>query len=346
MFILSQIFPFISFSQVIGPWVNRTFDDSRIYNNLSIPGASIRNLFIEDTTGSNPFFQLILRGRGNMVDQIEQVSPEMLILWLGINEISPALTFGITWVGLTITPFDVFRTNFQAGFERLRAATRGPMIIIDIPDITLTPSCHFLSPFVPDPTTGRPILDAQGNPVPLLGQDGEPMDPETCVFKKALPYILEGYGVPVEYGGLGIGLPNEVIFSVKEINFLRHYIEGYNDIIHDIVGSVPNTYIFPVSKLFEKWSASKTVIGGIPIGFDFPFGGFWSYDTRHPSPIGHALIANELIKFLNDTLGTDLPPVNLFPILFGRECAVPQFPLNQISLSQISLSVGETWIPR
>ena len=346
LILLVQTFPFLQFVRIRGNPVNLTQDDPRIYNNLAVPGAKTNDLFLNETTGDNVYFPWILRGRGSALDQVEEAEPDLVVLWIGINETSPALALGFTWPGFNITPVRNFERQFHNAMERLRAAVHGPIVVIDIPDTTLTPFCHALPPYVPDPETGRPILDETGRPVPLLGQDGNPMDPETCVFRKALPWILDGYGVPKEYGGRGVGLPNTTVFSIHEIELVRKYIRSYNDIIADTVRVTPDAYLFRVSEKFRRWAREGADVGGVHIGFSFPFGGFWALDRFHPSPIGHALIANELIEFMNDHLGFHLPLVDMAPILAGTECPLPSLAEFQNSFFQISFNVGAMWMPR
>ena len=58
-------------------------------------------------------------------------------------------------------------------------------------------------------------------------------------------------------------------------------------------------------------------IGGITINAAFLTGGAFSYDGFHLTPIGYALLADDLTQFMNANFDAGLPRVNLTTYLFN-----------------------------
>ena len=56
--------------------------------------------------------------------------------------------------------------------------------------------------------------------------------------------------------------------------------------------------------------------GGIELTADFLLGGIYSYDGIHTQNIGSALLADELIQFINAEYGDSIPRVNMAEVLF------------------------------
>lgn len=55
------------------------------------------------------------------------------------------------------------------------------------------------------------------------------------------------------------------------------------------------------------------MIDGVNLQPDFSPNGIISTDGVHPNPKGHALVANEVVKVINEVFGADIPPVDTTP---------------------------------
>lgn len=72
--------------------------------------------------------------------------------------------------------------------------------------------------------------------------------------------------------------------------------------------------VYDLAALFRRIRVSGTAIGTTQITADY-MGGFYSLDCIYPGITGHALIANDLLGFLNRTYSTTFPLLNLDTVL-------------------------------
>ncbi len=56
---------------------------------------------------------------------------------------------------------------------------------------------------------------------------------------------------------------------------------------------------------------------------DFLLGGIFSYDGVHPQRIGYAVVADNLIQFINAEYGNTIPRVNMAEVLFEGDWQTP-----------------------
>ncbi|GBC83907.1 hypothetical protein HRbin11_00325 [bacterium HR11] len=294
-------------------------------HNLAIPGMAVQNLL----QGEDPSFPpsvWVLRGAGSVTDQLQRAPARLVTVWVGTNDAGLPLALGSVVPGLTPTPVEVYERSLRAFMSRVYRP-EAQFILMTVPDPTWTPRCHLIPPYVRDPHTGQPVRDARGQPVPLIGPDGRPLDPSTCVMEQAIPYLQAGYGIPAAYGGNGQGLPHFTILDPDEQAFINAHVRGYNEAIRRIAAEHPeNVFVFDLYALYDRIRTQGYLIGGIRIDFSYPLGGFYGHDPYHPSPIGHAVIAEELIRFLHERLGLDLPSLDLRRFLSGQECPYPGVP--------------------
>jgi len=58
-------------------------------------------------------------------------------------------------------------------------------------------------------------------------------------------------------------------------------------------------------------------VGGVTLTSEYATGGLFSLDGVHPSTIGYALIANELIKLMNKNFSWDIPLVDVAKFMWS-----------------------------
>lgn len=322
LFIPIQWWPLPLFELLEGPGTVLNPDAPRPYRNLSVPGLDLDGIFQTPTHGPAWIYHIVLRGEDNVLAALQTGSPSILFLWVGINEVAPALALGFVWPGLTVTPVEEFRIKYRTLLHELERSVDNEIFVFTIPDITHTPRCHYLSPYAMDLETGILLTDENGDPFYWLGLPEETLPEEICVMEQAVPYIRDGYGLPENLGGNGQPLPGKVFLSPQEVLALRNHIQAYNDILQSESASRPQVYLVPAHEWFQEWEQGVRY-GGIQISFEFPWGGFWGLDAFHPSPIAHALIANKLIQYMNRKFDLDIPQINLRQFLTGSKCAYP-----------------------
>jgi hypothetical protein len=170
-----------------------------------------------------------------------------------------------------------------------------------------------LQPYVQArPTTAQDLVPLSTRPA--IGQDLNPAAPGTALL-----------GISVPMGDQFILIPQEQVAIVT-----AH--ATYSAVIAGIAAATPGVEVFDVQPLFADLAglsaaqaaqlaltpaaqaAADGVQGliyeGVRIAPDFSPSGFFSTDGIHPNPRGHAIIANELIQFINSSWGSNIPRLN------------------------------------
>jgi len=279
----------------------------RPYDNLGVPGATSTDLL---HTVSGGLHDVVLRGLGTALQQGLALQPSVITLWIGNNDILGAVLRGTAVDGVTMTPVDVFRANYEQIVAALRASGAS-VAAANLPDVTTIPYATAIARFVIDPSTGQPVLIG-GQPVPLLGPNG-PLTAGNLVLLSASTLLAQGIGIPAALGGQGVPLPAEVILDPGEIAIIRDRVNSFNQIIAQTC-SAANIPVLDVYTLSQEFATTGRNVGGIRLTSAFLSGGIFSYDGIHPTDIGYGLIANEWIRMMNDR-GASLPEIDLTPLL-------------------------------
>ncbi len=328
------------------------------FNNLAVPGAILYDVF--DTTDfaakfgarGNPFFQIVLRSKAfgpTMFHQAKALNPTFVIFWMGNNDVlgyaSSGGTKGTDPTEKLPTPDVIFQLLFRQAIDSLlRINTTVKIAVANIPDVTVIPFFTTIPWFIVDPTTGQPVLDQQGRPIPLIGiKGGQPaqLGPGDLVLLTASSLIATGYGLPNvppfnQLPNAGKPLPDEYVLDANEVAVARSAIQKFNLIIDTVVtnparaGRVVRVDIY--SKLNDV-KAHGLEIAGFKFTTDYITGGLFSLDGVHPSSRGHGIVANEFIKAINSKFGTNIPYVDVMS-------------LPGIQLPTASIVQGKYQIPR
>ncbi|MEW6367406.1 MAG: SGNH/GDSL hydrolase family protein [Acidobacteriota bacterium] len=286
----------------------------RPYNNLGIPGAISLDILQTVTDPDNPFFDIILRGQGTVVQQTSVLNPTFMTVWVGNNDILGAVISGRAIDGVTMTPIPVFNQVMTQLFAVL-SPWKSRMIVANIPDVSTIPYATAISIYVTNPVTGQPVL-INGQKVPLIGPQG-PMVEGSYVLISASSYLAQGYGIPVQLGGNGQPLPDETVLTPDEVVVIRAHVNAFNATI----ASLAATYKVPlvdVNAYLKEIAAKGYIVGGVTLTTAFVTGGVFSLDGVHPSDIGYAVVANKWIEKINEHFGETIPYVNLAPYLGMR----------------------------
>jgi len=286
-----------------------------IYNNLAIPGATVHDLVATTTSATNPFFDIVLRGQGTAIQQAVAFNPTFVTLWIGSNDVLGAAMMGGE---VPPTPTANFQSDYQQIIEALTTQTTAKIVVANVPDVTVIPFFVTIPPVVLNPMTGEPILDPAGNPIPLIGEDAGPgpLDPRTLVSLLAMDSLKAGVGIPREIGGTGRPLPGIYTLTPEEVQTLQTAVAEFNAAIAQIA-QAKGIPVLDANALLKDIAAHGYDVGGILVTIDFLVGGFFSLDGVHPSALGYAIAANEFIKLINTTFGSDIPPVDLGGYLKG-----------------------------
>lgn len=264
------------------------------YNNLSVPGADTHDVLytVSDNGG---FHDLILRGLGTQLQQAIALNPTLITLWIGSNDVLGAVLEGRAIDGVTMTPVSEFEQNIRKIVATLKQKTGAKIVMVNIPQVTLIPFATYVKPYI----------EANGQKIYLIGPNGVLTD-DDLVLLTAIPYLHQGIGIPTIAGGTGLPLPDEVVLDAAEKNRVIARVNKFNSIIKE-VSSEYDIPLFDINELFSKAATEGLVVGGVVFTSEYLTGGLFSLDGVHPSTIGHALIANELIKLMNESFDWEIP---------------------------------------
>lgn len=286
----------------------------RPYNNLAVAGFDVHDVLA--TVSNNPLTDTVLRLQAPAAFQALALQPTFAYVWIGANDALGAATSGIVIDGVTLTSLDNFEADYRA-LVGLLAGAGAQLVIANVPDVTVIPFVTTIPPILVDPATNQPVIIG-GQVVPLIGPDG-PLNPATDrVLLTASTLLRQGFGIPVQLGGNGQPLPDQVVLNGGEIAAINDRIAGFNNIIRTVANEVGAAFL-DANSVLRDIAANGINVGGIDFDTSFLTGGIIGYDGVHPTPLGYALTANFFIDAINERYDADIPPVNLFPFIFGPD---------------------------
>ena len=297
----------------------------RPYNNLAIPGCAIHDM-LNATTGADKgkcsaLIDLVLRNSalhlGSQVDQAIALNPTYVILANFGNDYLGAVTSGTVIDGVTVTPLASFTTDTNAAVAKLKA--RQPRRPRD------RGRGHHEHPVHDDAAAvltsgGKPVFNpARRGPIPLLG-------PKGCATGVPACPIPADHACHAERGGLPpvrlrnpvrgrAALPNcnnpspPPAIDASHPGALIYRGRGHapqaarRRLQRGPQGGRRGERLLVLGPEHPPQPAARTarrlcnfVRFGVTISAAYLTGGAFSYDGVHPTPIGYALMADDIIK--------------------------------------------------
>jgi lysophospholipase L1-like esterase len=346
----------------------------RPYNNLAVPGFTIKDTTTSKTAADNgnPFTDLVLRnpafGNTTQLQQAASLKPTFTTIFIGNNDILNSVGIATVIDGATLTTKAAFQMNFQLIIDTMKAAQggTGKGIVFGLPDITTIPFTTTVSPFIApgltylgqkskvDPATGLNIGFDPIAPIPatsrLTLQAGNliPLGFGIPCAIKSLPNcdkpLPDGYlSIDVSSGTPKVKVNPGVVLYPDEVTLAQSRTADFNGIIKAAGTAAGYTY-FDTSAYFAELKANGRDFGGMIVTTSYLQGGFFGYDGVHPTSIGYAIFANDLISFINANYGTSIPAVNLSPFLFNGNAQAGGYPVGLSFSSEETLAwAAEIW---
>ncbi len=307
----------------------------RPYNNLGVPGAILFDAI--DTSDyvqrgearGNPYYQVVLRSNqlgASMLDQAIALQPNVVTFWLGNNDVLGYATSGGTR-GTGGTPEEPmptapaqFQALYAAALQKLTTALPdAKILVLNIPDVAAIP--YFTTiPWNALVLTSQEQVDALNQAYGQLGFHFA-LGPNGFVAEsKSSPYGIKQLtakdlvllSVPRDSLKAGWGsikpIPDEYVLDSAEIAVVRQHLQQYNATIRNLANQFPNVYLIDAYQLFEDIKANGYFVpGSNPLTTSYLSGSFFSLDGVHPTPKGYGVVANEILKFINEQFGADIP---------------------------------------
>jgi len=344
----------------------------RPYNNLAIPGYKVGDVTDTKAGDGNSLADLTLRTLGGTtLLQAASQAPSFVTIFIGGNDVLGAVLNGTAIDGVTVTSVANFRAKYQKIVTDMKAAQGGTAkgIVIGLADVTYLPYANAVSPVIPG--TNINYLGQKGGN--LLGGTAAiaPIPAGSLVTLAGSVFASTGYGIPCAVftaGGVpvghparancdkplpdsataALGLPGAVLYP-DEVALIKTRTEEFTADIKSI-GEGSGYKFYDVRPFFQTMLAGKN-IAGITIGTPFLTGGFFSYDGFHPTSLGWALVADDIIKFMNASYGAKIPEPDLYPYLFNGNTSSGGFPTglglaltqDQVIAAGAQIFGGEAW---
>jgi hypothetical protein len=206
-----------------GAPVNLTYQAA--YNDLAVPGATVADALNKVTSAANPYFDLVLRGQGTMLQLASSLSPTFVVVELGANEVLGAVTSNVP-----PPPVSAFEGDYRELIATLLALPSAPKLVVyEVPGVTSIPFATTVPPVVVNPATNQPVL-VDGQMVPLIGPDG-PLALTDLVTIGAISLMRQGIGIPLALGGAGTPLPDAVVLNSIELVVINQRVVEYNAVV-------------------------------------------------------------------------------------------------------------------
>jgi hypothetical protein len=206
------------------------------------------------------------------------------------------------------------------------------MVVANIPNVMVIPFVDTIPPILVDPATNEPVLDGEGNVIPIFycGEGGPlPLSPTSKVLLSASSLLGVGCGIPAAAGGL-VGsegpfpeecpfpgaLPDFTILTDSQQTQISDRIAEYNEVILSTAMSVGAAH-WDAYAAFSDIAVEGVEVGGINLNAGFLTGGLFSYDGVHPSELGYGVVANFFVATINAHFGASVPMVDLRDLFFG-----------------------------
>lgn len=130
-------------------------------------------------------------------------------------------------------------------------------------------------------------------------------------------------------------LPDGCVIGAEVSDQLSRRIDELNNIVTDVAGK-HGALTYDLQDLFRRVKNSGVTIGSRRLTAEY-LGGFYSLNGYYPGATGHAIIANELLHYLNTTCGSDFRQIDLQavtqndPVAAYRQAEGQQWPSSQLA---------------
>lgn len=300
------------------------------FNNLGVPGIRCIDYSITGYGYFNPYAARFFSSPSTQSAMSVALAskPTFFSLWLGSNDVLGYATSGGEGAvpGLTLTdisPLAQFQQSYEALVQGL-VATNAKGVLINIPDITSIPFFNTVDP------KGL-VLDA--NQAFQLNQAYAPLGitfnagPNYFIIQDAsapggLRQIKDGEYLlltlpqdSLRCGGWGSlkPIPKQFVLSADEVANVKSATAAFNNVIYQEAQKYNLAYMDANS--YIKTFQSGMYWDGVKYSVNFVTGGVFSLDGVHLTPRGYALVANQIIRTINEQYKSTIPLVeaNKYP---------------------------------
>lgn len=316
------------------PYENLGVPTAFLYDFLNASGSTNGTSWSQTRLGTvNPLFDPIVRGQ-TQFRNLRLLNPTFVTFHLGNNDILGYATSGAGLNGnfaaiagvppftpRTSTDNDVGTTalgyNFTDGYDAAMdsLATLGADVaLVNIPYVTSIP---YFTAVNKDSVTVSLSPPAKAK-IYTAETDVKHITLAASTVLGSLSGAIGDGNTATPYGlHPADPLSGKYTLTTAEVTKINSVIDAYNAVIA-AQATAHGWALVDVNSLFNQIHAVSgptgpgyNAGGGIRVKTDFITGGLFSFDGVHPTSLGYAILANEVIKSVNEHYGSTITPVNV-----------------------------------
>ncbi|WP_420208125.1 SGNH/GDSL hydrolase family protein [Candidatus Electronema sp. JC] len=268
------------------------------------------------------------------VEYLLKKNPSTVAVMIGNNDVlGAAISANIALK----TPVDVFEQKYEDLVKTLADTenTNRAVVVSTIPDVSSIPFLVSVQTMPPQ-TLNYPAVNDDGS--------GYQMHSDDFITLSGVQKMQAGTQL-IKCPGSSNPAPqcSGDILTIGEVAEISSHTKLFNDAIRKAAGARSNVAVMSFDRLFSR--LRRGTLTAAPVGKEFALlkqkpgiavdgkryttaygGGLFSKDGIHPSKLGHGVLANEMIKTLNQNFSANIPLLDLGPVAAGDELANPVAP--------------------
>lgn len=297
------------------------------FNNQGVPGIRCVDFVLPGYSLLNPYATRFYPQQAGITSlQLALASkPTFFSLWLGSNDVLGYATSGgegnVNGIAIgDITPETIFKATYDMIVDSL-VNTNAKGVLINIVDVTSAPYFTTINP---------QGLTLNANEVTQLNAYYANLNLSNITFSEGKNYFVtadeagnirkmtEGeyvlLSIPsdsIKCGGWGSfkPIPKRYVLSKTEVGYIQQATAAFNKIIAD--AATKHNLALVDAHSYLKTLKSGITWNGATYSPEFVTGGTFSLDGIHLTEKGYAIVANEIIRIINEHYQATLPLVDI-----------------------------------
>ncbi len=258
------------------------------------------------------FYRNASSGSKTQVQLAAESDASFITCWLGNNDVLGYVTSGGTG---SLTPSATFQATLGGTLGALGTAPY--LAVLNIPSVTDIPFVTYFNPVL------NAKLTALGYPHAVYAMDNE-LGHAVLILTDAgtnnyilLPAATAMTLDPTLGGSAANPLPDALVLDAAELELAEAAVEDFNQQLADGVAGLNATdrahdvLLVDMNTFFTHIVAHGYSAYGETFTTQFVSGGIFSLDGVHPTSLGYAIVANQILANLNEHWGLNVELVDL-----------------------------------
>jgi len=287
-------------------------------NNYGVPGIKLQQITYAPYGNLNGYFERLLPGNAptNNTDYLDFVMSKPFTFfsnWLGNNDALLYATSG--GAGDVLTDVPTF-TALNTLLISTLTSTGAKGVVATIPDVTSIP--YFNTVTVPivlatvqkaNPTVQALYINALVSGTTYAPRAATAADLIVLTFPTSKIGVPNASGYPYGLHPLN-PIENQYVLDANEVALTKAAVTAFNSTIVSTAAS-KGLAVFDAYTFLNNIKQYGFVTDGLTLSSNYISGGIFSLDGVHLTPRGYSIVANEFIKAINNTYGSNIPLANV-----------------------------------